>query len=142
MVRCRLILIAMCAVALTVSYSVGQSDEDPLGNVVALQKQRIELLEQRVANVRELHEEELVDRTELIETQIDLLNAQLSYAGSNQEKRAKLASLMKSYDELVEIAELELGAPRPPVASGTHARTPWNQCDAKPSATQIRTVTC
>lgn len=74
-------------------------------DVAALQRKRIELLETRVKAVDSLVDMGLVDRTEVVRMQMDVISARLDYADSNVEKRKLLDDLIAKYDELIKVSE-------------------------------------
>ena len=90
-----------------------QEQEDATGgsDIAALQKQRIKLLERRVAEVESANKLDLVDRFQVIEARMDLINARRDYSRSNAEKKGLLLSLLKNYDQLIKFTELEGKAP-------------------------------
>ena len=109
------ILLLLGAIGLAFSYSDSRAgtgnDVDGNGHITELQRQRVALLAKRVSHVKEYHDAKLIDRTELIASQIDLVNAKLDYANSTIEKRELLSSLLQHYDEQIRLAELATKAP-------------------------------
>ena len=101
-----------------------QNDAAAESDIAALQKQRIKLLEQRVDEVESAIKLGLVDRYQLILSQMDLINVRLDYAHSKAEKKGLLLSLLKNYDQLIDFAELQLKAP--PAHSKPGQRTSSN----------------
>ncbi len=117
------LLAGFVLVAIGVAYSFAQGEvDDTDGNtppsIAALQQQRIELLQKRVAQLESLHEVEMVDRTELIRPRMDLINARLEYARSNAAKKALLTELIAEYDTLIQLLELAAKAPVAPPQAG------------------------
>ena len=80
------------------------ADANP--NINALAAQRIELLQERVDHIEALIKHRVIGSTALIEPTIDLINAKLDYAKSNDERRSLYDEMLKQYDRLIELAEL------------------------------------
>ncbi len=118
----RTLLPVLLLVAIGVAYSFAQGESDDASgaspSITALQQQRIELLQERVAQLESLHEVELVDRSELVRPRMDVINARLDYATSNGEKKALLTKLLAEYDTLIELGEIAAKAPPAPPQPG------------------------
>jgi hypothetical protein len=69
----------------------------------------------------------LADRAEWIRPRMDVINARLDYAQTNDEKRKLLTDLIGEYDKLIQLAEAAARAPVRPPSPGqrrpsTHVR--------------------
>ena len=118
------IVVILGAVAYSCSHGAPRTGKgaEADGNITALQRKRVELLAERVSKLQELHDAKLVDRTDLIASQIDLVNAQLDYAQSKGDQRRLLTTLIEHYDEQIRLAEFALKAPAVPPNAGERAR--------------------
>lgn len=76
-------------------------------DIEKLSAQRIELLQERVDYIELLIRHQITGSTALIQPTLDLLSAKLEYAKSNEERRAIYDEMLKQYDRLIELAELE-----------------------------------
>ncbi|HBE67395.1 MAG TPA: hypothetical protein DDW52_04525 [Planctomycetaceae bacterium] len=75
--------------------------------VNTLATQRIALLQERVDYIELLIKHGLAVSTESIEPTLDLLTAKVDYAKSNDERRSIYSEMLKQYDRLIELAELD-----------------------------------
>lgn len=122
MVRVLLAAVLLAAVSITGFYVTNppsaQASSAPMPTrgvqeeIAALQKKRINLLEKRVEQVKHLAQFDRVDRTQVREVELDLLDAKLEYANSKPEKKSILAQILKHYDDIVWLAKLEKDRPR------------------------------
>ena len=71
----------------------------PGRQVDELQAKRIDLLTERVAELKELHEEARCDAITVTRAEVDLMEAKLEYASSNAEKRDLLRELLGKHDQ-------------------------------------------
>jgi hypothetical protein len=118
----RRILTCLTFTALGFACGYAQTREQVTGGtpteISALQRQRIELLQARASRVEALVTADIVDREALIRACIDVINARLDYARSNDEKRQLLTDLMGEYDKLILIAEVASRVPESPATPG------------------------
>ncbi len=106
-------LIAIGIVCSIISFPFTQSHEieskkQPDGATVAeLKRKRIEFLQSRVTYFERLITFGVRSAAEVIESRMDLINAQLEYAESVEKKKALLTELLNHYDQLI----LQTGSP-------------------------------
>ena len=125
-----LILVAV-GLAVRHAHTQEQGAPAPQRDLASLRKERIRLLEDRVLFL----EADLESRStapanrdtkvkplssEIVRAQIDLLNARLEYAGTNEAKKEVLVGLLKKYDVLIEQAEEAANAPIRPGVQNRH----------------------
>lgn len=123
MVRVLLAVVLLAAVSITGFYvtnppsvqasSATMPTSETQEEIAALQKKRINFLEKRIELVKHLAQFDRVDRTQVREVELDLLDAKLEYAKSKLEKKSILAQILKHYDDIVWLAKLEKDRPRP-----------------------------
>jgi len=86
-------------------------------NMQELHAQRIKLLQERV----ELHGAAIATQggshEDLVRALMDLKRAQMSYSCSDKVKRKRLGEIVTLYDQLIQLAELEVKSPAPVSAS-------------------------
>ena len=95
-----------------------QGDTSTPTEISALQRKRIELLQERVSQIESLVKADAIGRAELIRPRMDLINACLDYAQTTDEKRKLLTNLIGEYDKLIQIAESALHKPVLPPSPG------------------------
>ena len=108
------ITLGALGVACCYAQSQKQDDASTPTEIAALQQKRIELLQQRVSRIESAVKVGFDNISDLIQPQIDLINARLDYAQSNAEKRKLLTDLLAEYDKLIQIAKSEQNAPIQP----------------------------
>ena len=79
----------------------------------ALKKQRVRLLQDRVAAIKKWVNREWAGKSELVRPEMDVINAQLDYAESDAERKELLNRLLSKYDILIELTEVRVSAPAP-----------------------------
>lgn len=112
----RLACLIVCLWAANVSVPVlARAAESPaaedLGTQIQqLQEERIKTLQRVVEYVRVMYSQGMLDFTTVVESQLELLDAQLEDADTNEERIRILESQAKSAAELVEITEVRFQA--------------------------------
>jgi hypothetical protein len=89
--------------ALVVGGSAQQTTQQE--EIAALQRQRIDLLQERVDQIRQFISLERARPSELQQPTLDLLTARLEYAITNEERQQLLREIIALYDEMIEEAD-------------------------------------
>lgn len=95
------------------SANLRQSSNSPerQSDVDSLKEQRVKLLQERVSAIKSWIEEDLVGTSELIQAEMDVINAQLEYAETDADRKRLLSELLRKYEVLIEHAELLVQEP-------------------------------
>ncbi|TWU33264.1 hypothetical protein [Novipirellula artificiosorum] len=97
-------------------YAQAEKGDNPQAkdDLIALQQKRIELLEERVSTIERYVKANVGSRSDMVAAQMDVVNARLDYAQSNDQKQSLLSELLKMYDQQIEVAEVKTLAPISP----------------------------
>ena len=98
--------------------SRAQEDSAVSPTVRKLQQQRLALLQDRVAEIKNFVDAGRADPIQLIEPEMDLIRVKIEYAQSNDERKTLYGQLLTRYDKLIELAEF---FSEEPVPLGPHA---------------------
>lgn len=94
----------------------------------SLKQQRVQLLEQRVATIKKWVDQEDAAAIELVQPELDVLQAKLDYATTDEERRDLYQSLLAKYDSLIEWAQLNVADP---VRSGADVKNALMHAESK-----------
>ena len=108
-------VVAVSATLGVIGFTAAQPQAENLrqNDIASLKEKRIELLEQRVARIKEHVERSSAEVSDLLRPQMDVINARLDYADSNRERKKLLDELIAKYEKLIELEKTKLSWPRP-----------------------------
>lgn len=119
-----LVLLAMVAgvVVFGVDFPETNSANRKQADIDLLKRQRVQILQERVAAIKAMVDLGRVANPELIRPEMDVINAQLDYVDSDRERKKLLKKLLDKYDLLIKLAAS--GASDPPPIGTDDANFP------------------
>lgn len=119
--------ILLIAVVFAIQALNRQLETPASGQIAELQKKRISFLERRVELIESRFAANQASGGDVTTAKIDMIDAQLDYASSDEQRRGLLSELLKQLDKQIEIAKLMID---PPIRPGREADETFDAASA------------